>query len=458
MSTEIKALFEERLKRYQAAIALEVPDRIPISSGSNYFAEEYGGYNKQQMIYEPKIWIEADRKFVKDFPEADNLRSGRFWGPHNDAIGWNMYRLPGRELPPSVQFQFVEGERMKSDEYDLLIHSPAEFMLERFLPRTLNDFKEKGSIRSYMAFFKGGMSAMMWGFHARNRAMSQENELGMPFPMAGAMLAPFDYLADGLRGLTGIMIDIYRQPEKVVEACEAIMPDLVNAALAIADPLRRYPIFMPLHRGAFPFLSLEQFDEFYWPSLKKAMLMLIDAGYAVRAYLEGDWGPNWHHFREMPKGKILCDIDNKGDIFKAKEDLGGYQCIAGGMPDSMLILGTPDEVTERTRVLCEKVGRDGGYIINGGCAIPYDTKPENYRAMLDGVVKYGRYYEGETRFEIRMNPNPPAGWHPPVRRVVTPWELKREELGPILGDEKIIRENWESLEHRAYNWFWSWGW
>ncbi|MDD5205928.1 MAG: uroporphyrinogen decarboxylase family protein [Desulfobacterales bacterium] len=458
MAGDMKTLFDERLKRYQAAIALEVPDRIPISAGSNYFAEVYGGYNNQQMVYEPTIWVDADRRFVQDFPEVDNLRSGRFWGPHHDAVGWNLYRLPGRDLSPSVQFQFVEGERMKSDEYDLLIKNPVEFMFERFLPRALNDFKERGSIRSYVAFLKGGMAAIMWGFLARNRIMSQENELGMPLPMAGVMLAPFDYLADGLRGLRGIMIDIHRQPDKVLEACEAIIPDIVNSALSIADPLRRYPIFMPLHRGAFPFLSPEQFDKFYWPSFKKAMMMLIDAGYTIRAYLEGDWGPNWHHFQEMPKGKILCDIDDKGDIFKAKEELGGYQCIAGGMPDHLLILGTPDQVTERTKLLCETVGKGGGYIINAGCGIPYDTKPENYRAMLDGVLRYGRYHEGPTEFEIQMNPNPPVRWKPPPRRVITPWEVKLDELGTIAGDEKIIRENWESLEHRAYNWLWSWAW
>ncbi|OGP90717.1 MAG: uroporphyrinogen decarboxylase [Deltaproteobacteria bacterium RBG_16_48_10] len=458
MSDHTKILFEERLKRYQAVIALEVPDRVPISAGSNYFAEVYAGHNNQQFIYDSNAWIEADKKFVQDFPEVDNVRSGRFWGPHHDAVGWNLYKLPGRDISPTNQFQFVEGERMKSDEYDPLINNPAEFMFERFLPRALNDFKERGSMRSYMAFLKGGMAAVMMGGFMRNRALFLQNELGMPLPMSGVMLAPFDYLADGLRGLTGIMLDIYRQPDKVLEACDAIIPDIVNTALAIADPLRRYPIFMPLHRGAHPFLSPKQFDTFYWPSFKKAMMMLIDAGYTIRPYLEGDWGPNWHHFCEMPKGKILCDIDDKGDIFKAKEDLKGCQCIAGGMPDSLLILGTPDAVRERTKLLCETVAKDGGYIINGGCGIPYDTKPENYRAMLDAVIEYGRYYEGPTKFEVHTNPNPPAGWQPPPRRVVTPWKVKVEELGKITGDEDIIRKAWEGLEHSAYNWLWSWAW
>jgi hypothetical protein len=115
-------------------------------------------------------------------------------------------------------------------------------------------------------------------------------------------------------------------------------------------------------------------------------------------------------------------------------------------------------VRERTKLLCETVGRDGGYIINGGCGIPYHTKPENYRAMIDTVVQYGRYYGGPTKYEIKMSPNPPPGWRPPPRRVVTPWEVKLSELGGVAGQEKMIRDPWEDLEHRAYNWLWSWAW
>ncbi len=283
MTDAIRKKYEERLARYQAAIDLKVPDRIPISTGSNNLAEVYAGNTKQEFIYSPNQCIESDRKFVNDFPEIDNLRSGRFWGPLLDTTGWNMYKLSGRDIPPNVQFQFIEGERMKSDEYDLFINNPTEFIFERVLPRAFNEFKERGSMRSYMAFLKGGIAAMMQGALTRQRGEILEKELGMPSPIAGYMLAPFDYLADGLRGLTGIMVDIFRQPDKVLEACDTIIPHIVNTALAFADPLRRYPIFMPLHRGCNPFLSPKQFDTFYWPSFKKAMMMLIDAGYTIRA-------------------------------------------------------------------------------------------------------------------------------------------------------------------------------
>ncbi len=455
MSKEIKELFETRLKRYQAAIALETPDRIPIASGNNYFAEIYAGHNYQQLAYDGATWHEADSKFIHDFPETDTLANVRIWAPMHDAVGFNSYQIPGRELSPDTQFQANEREIMNEHDYDLLISNPTEFMFERYMQGVFNDFKERGSMRSYVAAVKAGMATGMFADQMMKRVLSLETEFGMPSPYGGFTICPFDFIADILRGLNGTLLDIQRRPDKLLEACDALLPHLVNLGLALADPLRRYPVFFPLTRGTKPFLSPGQFETFYWPTLKKSLMMIIEAGYTVRLYLEGDWEPVLHHFRELPKGKVLCDIDDAGDIFRAKEVLGDFQCIAGGMPDSLLILGSPEDVHEKTKKLCETVGKDGGYIINGGCAIPYDTKPENYRAMIDAVMTYGRYSD-QTSFDIQMNPNPPEGWVPPTSGVITPWEVKKEELGGIAGDENMIRQSWEALERMANLWLWMW--
>ena len=66
------------------------------------------------------------------------------------------------DLPPNVQFQFIEGERMKADEYDLLISNPAEFLLERVLPRVFNELKEPGSMVP-MLLFEGWNGTNVFG-------------------------------------------------------------------------------------------------------------------------------------------------------------------------------------------------------------------------------------------------------------------------------------------------------
>lgn len=452
MSSELEQLFAQRLGRYQATVALEPTDRIPIASGTNTFAEVYSGATNQEIVYDPQKWLEAEKAFIRAFPETDVLRNNRFWAPLYDAIGIKTYKFPGRDLLPTGQIQFVEDEYMKGDEYDALISNPAEFMMERFIPRVFGEM-DKGPARSHFAFLKAGLAQGMMAEIMRNRAIALQNECGMPQPMNGAFVAPFDALADVLRGLRGALMDCFRQPDKVIAACETLTPIMARFALSTADPLRRYPIFCPLHKPTF--MSPKQFDTFFWPSFKRVLEIIIDNGYKVRAYLEGDWGKHWHHFLELPKGTVLCDIDDQGDIFKAKADIGHHQCIAGGISSSMFILGTPQEIDERVKLLCETVGKGGGFIISGGCNIPYTTKPENYRAMIDAVLKYGWYDKS-----IKPQPLPPL----PVKGqidfgkpgMLTPWEVKKAELGGVIGDEDLIRKPWERLESMAFNWLWAW--
>jgi uroporphyrinogen-III decarboxylase len=451
---DTQKLYEERLGRYQAAIALEPRDRMPIATGSNYFAEVYSGNTKQMTVYDSEKWLAAEVAFMRDFQEVDVLRNNRIYAPLFDAVGCRTYKLPGRDLSPTTQFQFVEQEYMQADEYDILIKDPVGFMLERFLPRVLGEFANSGSKRAYIALLKGGMAHGQMVAVMKKRSIYLQTQCGMPQPMTGAFLAPFDVIGDVMRGLNATIMDMYRQPDNLLAACDVLVPEMANFALATADPLRRYPIFVPTHKPMF--LSPEQFDTFYWPSFKKTIEILIEAGYKVRAYLEGDWSAHWQHMLEFHKGSVVCDIDIQGDIFKALEDFGHHQCVAGGIPDPLFIIGTPQEIREQVKLLCEAAGKDKCLLINGGCNIPYDTRPENYRAMIDAILEFGTY-------DTDIKPRPKVVDSAPTeisgltnQGMLTPWEIKSAELGEIQGDEDLIRNHWEVLEKMAYSWIWQW--
>jgi uroporphyrinogen-III decarboxylase len=450
---EAKQLFQQRLGRYQAAVRMEPLDRMPVAAGSNYFAEVYSGSDNQRIIYDQEAWFQAEKKFCEDFPQVDVLRNNRIYAPLYDAINLRTYRLPGRDLEANTQFQFIEKEYMQADEYDRLIENPTLYMLEVFLPRVVGEFESPGSPRALMAALKGGMAAVHMAEAMKNRSIRLQTECGMPQPMTGAFVAPFDVIADCMRGLTGAMMDMFRQPGKVKAACDAVADDMVNFALATADPLRRYPIFVPTHKPMF--LSPDQFQEFYWPSFKKVLDKVREAGYAVRAYLEGDWSKHWKAMLELPKGTVVCDIDTQGDIYQALDEIGHHQCLTGGIPESLLILGTPKEIREKVKELCQAVGKDKRLLINGGCNIPYDTKPENYRALVEAIVEFGQY-------DSSLSPAPRQGGllevsgERPRPKVFTSWEQRQEEWGGVKGDEDLIKEPWNRLEAMAYQWVWQW--
>lgn len=445
-------LYRQRLGRYQAAIGLEPVDRVPLAFGTNYFAVKISGYDYQQITYDPDIWLKVKVEFSKKYPEVDTFRINTLWSPRVDIVDYGLYKVPGRDIPVKSLQQFVEAEYMKSDEYRMLIDDPVGFRMDRYLPRVLGEFSEKGSVRSYMAFFKSGLAQGMYGSILRERTARLASEAGLPVPTVGSFFPPLDYLSDHLRGLNGITRDMFRQPDSVSEACEALLPDLVNSALAAADPERQLPIFVATHKPCF--MSPTQFDRFYWPTFKQGIMALVEAGHTCRVFLEGDWSAHWHHIAELPRGKVLCDLDNEGDIFKAAEAFGRQQCIAGGIPDELLILGRPDQVRARVKLLCETVGKEGGWIIRSGTNVPQDTKPENFRAMIDAVLEYGTYTEGPAPAP-RSSTALPGKVEGLAGRTVTPWETKRVDW-MIPGDEELIRKPWEALEKMAYNWLISW--
>ena len=138
-------------------------------------------------------------------------------------------------------------------------------------------------------------------------------------------------------------------------------------------------------------MSDEQFKEFYWPSLKKMILALIDAGLTPMPFLEGDYTPRLEFLAELPPGKVLGHFDVV-DKKKAKEIIGDIMCFWGNVPPTLLIAGTPQAVKDYVKELIDIFGDNGGLIVDGAVdGIPPESKPENVEAMVEAVFEYGVY-------------------------------------------------------------------
>jgi hypothetical protein len=202
---------------------------------------------------------------------------------------------------------------------------------------------------------------------------------------------PFDAVSDFLRGMKGAMIDMYRCPDKLLEACEKILEWRITGATPVTPDANGYPprYFMALHRGSDGFMSKKQFEKFYWPGLKKIILKAIDLGYIVAPFFEGVWDDRLEYLLELPRGKVTF-WGERTDLFKAKEVLGDHMCIQGGVPPTLLQAGSPQDIEEHCKKLIKVVGKNGGLVVGPGSAMDY-AKPENVKAMVDTVKKYGRY-------------------------------------------------------------------
>jgi len=165
---------------------------------------------------------------------------------------------------------------------------------------------------------------------------------------------------------------------------------LTKAALQVPKLPGVNLVFMPLHKGLDGFMSLDQFKIFYWPTLKRMMLTLIDAGFTPCPLWEGNCTSRLETISDMPKGKAVYWFEQT-DIFKAKEILGDRICLRGNVPASILNVGEPKQVKDYCKRLIEVVGKGGGFILDGAIGIPDDAKPENVMAMVEAVHEYGVY-------------------------------------------------------------------
>lgn len=301
---------------------------------------------------------------------------------------------------------------MKADEYDAFMENPTDFWLRVFLPRTVGAFESFTKIAPFsgmmgipimyyaamadpdveaglLKMIAAGKEARKWG-----QAVGEISRItiaaGVPNLRGGGMSgAPYDMVADTLRGTQGAVIDMYRQPDKLFAAMDKLAPMAIRSAVAGADRSGCPVCFMPLHKGDESFMSPKQFETYYWPTFRKVLIGMIDEGLVPYPFAEGRYGARLEVIRDLPRGSMLWSFEDI-DMARAKEILGDYACIAGNVPASMMHAGTPQEVKEYSRKLIETCGKGGGYILTGAAGMN-EGNPDILRAMWDAAKEYGVY-------------------------------------------------------------------
>ena len=398
MSQTMEERYAERLKRYVTAMRNGKPDRVPIRPFVAEFAAKYAGYNCQEVTHDYEKAFDAACKTAADFDwDAVVGNMVYVWTGLTQAIGTKYYAVPGIDIPPDTGFQYREPPEdqafMRPEEYDELIADPTGFLFNVWLPRVSADVvapNDPATYRSHLAFLKGGMAMLKYFYAFGTQAARLRAECGMPGAIAGILKAPFDILADKLRGYIGLTFDMFDRPDKVREACEALMPHLLHVALSGADPEKNLPIAIWMHRGCVPFVSFETFENLYWPTLKPIIQEIWKRGHQVLFYAEGNWNMHLKSFAELPDGSIIYHVD-KADIFEVHKAIGHKFCLSGGVPNYLLGFGTPDDVRACCKKVIDGVAGDGGYIMDASAIMQDDTKAENLRAMTEFTREYGVY-------------------------------------------------------------------
>jgi hypothetical protein len=413
---EARAAYQKRAELIKDAVQLQkAPSRIPICPASGTFPIEYAGITWQEAMYDYQKLTAAWEKYHDDF-DTDVFHGVRVVVPGKtlDLLDFKLYRWAGNGgLRDDQEYQFVEREYMPAEAYQELIDDPTGFFLNFYFPKIFEGLKpfEKFPLLPPVheiplvppAVLPFGTAEMQTALKRLMEAGEETQKWnaavgpfglrimgrGLPGFSGGFSKAPFDVIGDSLRGTRGVLLDMFRHQDELIEACDRLAPFMVKCGIAACNASGHLMPYLPLHKGADGFMSDEQFKTFYWPSLRKVAIGLMDAGLVPILFAEGGYNQRLEVISDLPKGKAIWLFDTT-DMERAKATVGEVCCIAGNVPLDLLCTGTPDDVTHYCKKLIDTAGKDGGFILSTGAGMQ-GARPQNVKAMIDFSKDYGMY-------------------------------------------------------------------
>lgn len=416
INEEAEEAYKRRAQRVADVIQLKVPDRVPVTPSFGMFPALDNGFTCEEVMFDYEKATRAWMKTLKDFaPDLYRPSAYAFPGRALEALDYKLLKLPGRGIPSNHVYQFVEEEHVKAEDfYDAFLQDPSDFMLRSYLPRVCGALEPLKGLPPFYSWFgyylgiignvaslampeiagalealqKAATEALKWLTHVREE-MQTITSLGFPDILGGHSAAPFDVIGDWFRGTRGIMLDMYRHPDKLLETMERLVPIQVSMGANLSKRMGKPVAMLMLHKGLDSFMSNDQYNTFYWPTLRKVMVGLIEEGIVPMPLFEGSYTSRLEIIQDIPRGKAIYWFEEV-DIYKAKEILGDTVCFRGNVPGSLLYAGTPQQVKDYVKELIDVVGKGGGLMVDSGIWFD-EAKHENVKAMVDFTKEYGVY-------------------------------------------------------------------
>jgi hypothetical protein len=410
-----KKAHRTRVQRLIDVYNIEEPDRVPVNLPIGNLPLTMYGINAHTAMYDYEKALEAYADFNKKYGAELETTAFPFVtsGSLLEKLDYKIYAWPGHGSPESATgWQFIEGEYMTADEYKDLILDPSDFWMRKYLPRVfgilepMKMFQPFTNITENVHIFQLMPLAMPPVQEMLQKLLDAgkefQNMMQMMMKAGGGMMsagfggfmgsfakAPFDTIGDTLRGTRGIMQDMFRRPDTLLEALDKVADFTIKTILSSPNIANMTTVIYPLHKGADGWMSQKAFDTFYWPSLKKVMDAFIEEGLIQNLFAEGSFNTRLESVNEFPKGAVTWYFD-RTDMSRAKKILGKKCCLQGNVPSSMMVTGSPQEVKEYCRNLIETAGKGGGFILASG-SVADNPKLENIQAMIAAVREYGFY-------------------------------------------------------------------
>ncbi|MBC3796926.1 uroporphyrinogen decarboxylase family protein [Acetobacterium tundrae] len=386
MTDNIKNLKEERTQLFTDLYTGTIPKRIPISASLPielmiaYSGKDLGKtqWNREGMkeIYEKSFEITCSDAYPASFSRY--------------PAHFHLLESKSFVMGSSGIIQHPEVSGMFPEDYDDFINNPYDCLMERIFPR-LYPALNTDPIHRSMVLAKAMKAYYDYieFYGAMDRELIDKHGFFVAPPGSSTgVTTPFDFLSDFPRGFKGISMDIKRCPEKIIEACEAILP----LSIKKGTPMNPSPLganFIALHMATY--LRTKDFEKFYWPTFYKLVHALAEKGQTCVIFCEDNWMRYLDYLYELPQGTRF--YFEYGDPKLVKEKLGKKHIISGFYPISYLKTATKEQCVDKAKELIDILAPGGNYWFNfdkSPCSLS-TIDPENYLAVLEYVRDNGKY-------------------------------------------------------------------
>lgn len=381
--------YEERINRIKTTVNHQEPDKVPILSMIGTYAVHYAGGTIKEMEDHPEkeieYYCEPHKKLYSDAAYTAgcvfDAKSAACIGSASHFISEDGGTVQHKEITP-----------MEANEYSELIADPEGYIFNVMLPRRAK--KLAGTTEEKYAAIKALVDHWkVKGMVQGQLAEKLKTDYQLPIITGSFAYPPLDYIFDYLRGFKGISLDMRRNKEELVAACDALQ-GMADKFLGITEDTTSVPDFpffaTMMHIPTF--ISPKQFEKFFVPTYEKLIYRIHERGGKLIMFLEGEWEPKYDWLNSLPKNFAIGIVEGD-DIFEAKKRVGDNITIAGGMPLQMLKLGKKEECIDYAKKLVDELAPGGGYIFTSSRELlsKGDVNPENLIETYHFVHEYGVY-------------------------------------------------------------------
>ena len=385
---DAKQLYLEREKMYTDLYNNKIPERFPVHDSVSWnFMMDYAKKDPitVQYNYSTDEIIEIVEKNL-EILRGDNQPPCGGGNPITSALKQARQSV----MNSKGLNQHPEKSYMDPEEYDAFIENPFDYFLENITPRINTSYAYGAPARTIYY----GMAALANSDHAKitgpaSRYIKEKyGYWSAPAGSSAPQFVPFDLMSDHIRGFSKITVDIRRYGQKVIDACNALLPFTVWAG---TNPVQTTvgSNMIATHMAAF--LSTKDFEKFYWPTFKTVCHKGAERGQAMFIVIEENWDRYMDYLEELPNGtRFAVEL---GDPQLYKDRLGKSMILTGFYRVDNFRLKTKEHCADEAKRLIDILAPGGNYYfaLNKSALVGGDIIPENYVATLEYVKEHNKY-------------------------------------------------------------------